>query len=181
MSPFGAAKKTTTFQKAKERLDKMMADTGSQETVSSSGMGKFIEKASPDGTATTSEIANELTDLQKHDEEEEGQGPAMVLDRELYNQAARIHNREAREQRHPSQEVTTVHGGSSVDKGENLVYKQWRVYTIPSDTSSSLSPPPTTDYGGSEVSFPQQTQRQSTKYEGSILGFPPSAIPEDPF
>jgi hypothetical protein len=92
--------------------------------------------------------------------------------------------------------VSTVHGGSSVDEEGNQVYKQPRVYTIPStrsgrqrsrsldsqESSRLSSPPPTTtttDYGGSEISFPKQTQ--STKYEGSIVGFPPSAIPQDPF
>ena len=51
-----------------------------------------------------------------------------------------------------------------------------------------MSPPPTTSYGGSEVSFPSQTPRErvdtplpSTNYEGSLLGLPPSALPQDPF
>jgi len=58
-----------------------------------------------------------------------------------------------------------------------------------SDNSSELSPPPpTTNYGGSEISFPSQTPgrristpRPSTNYEGSLLGLPPSALPQDPF
>jgi len=49
------------------------------------------------------------------------------------------------------------------------------------DESSNLSSPPVTNYGGSEVSFLSQTPRQATEYEGSIVGFPPSAIPQDPF
>jgi len=81
----------------------------------------------PDGTATTSEIARE--------EIEEGR--TMVLERGLFNQAARIHNQETREQGHPSQAVSTVHGGSSVDEEGNLVYKQPQVYTIPDSTRSA--------------------------------------------
>jgi len=57
-----------------------------------------------------------------------------------------------------------------------------------SDDSSELSPPPTTNYGGSEISFPSQTPRErvlsplpTTNYEGSLLGLPPSALPQDPF
>jgi len=57
-----------------------------------------------------------------------------------------------------------------------------------SNESLELSPPPTTSYGGSEISFPSQTPRErvlsplpSTNYEGSLLGLPLSALPEDPF
>jgi hypothetical protein len=125
----------------------------------------------PDGTATTSEIA---------EEGKEGRG-ALVLPRDVFNDLARHHNQEAKNTDHESQLVSTVHGGSSVDEEGRLVYKQPRVHTIPSDTSSSLSPPPTMEHGGSQVSFPSKTQRQTTEYGGSILGFPPSALPEDPF
>jgi len=197
MSLFGA-KKTSTFQAAKERMDKYekaaqaIADSlGSSNESVSSGIGAQMRIArnlqrDPDGTATTSEIAQEGM--------EDALGGPIVLPRDVFNEAARMHNKEA--VGHSSQMVSTVHRGSSVDEEGNQVYKQPRVYTIPStqrsgrQRSRSLdsqgssrlsSPPPTTDYGGSEISFPQQTQQQSTKYEGSILGFPPSAIPEDPF
>jgi len=61
-----------------------------------------------------------------------------------------------------------------------------------SDDSSELSTPPaTTNYGGSEISFPSQTPRErvatplpSTNYEGSLKGLPLSALnalTEDPF
>jgi len=59
-----------------------------------------------------------------------------------------------------------------------------------SDDSSELSPPPpsTINYGGSEISFPSHTPRErvmspgpTTNYEGSLLGMPLSAIPQDPF
>ena len=58
------------------------------------------------------------------------------------------------------------------------------------DNSSELSTPPaTTNYGGSEIAFPSQTPREkvlsplpTTNYsEGSLLGLPPSALPQDPF
>jgi len=59
-----------------------------------------------------------------------------------------------------------------------------------SDDSSELStPPPTTNYGGSEISFLSQTPRErvssslpTTDYSGgSLLGLPLSALPQDPF
>jgi len=62
--------------------------------------------------------------------------------------------------------------------------------SVDSQESSRLSsPPPTTSYGGSEISFPSQTPRETvlsplpaTNYsEGSLLGLPPSALPQDPF
>jgi hypothetical protein len=82
-----------------------------------------------------------------------------------------------------------------VDEEGNQVYKQPRVYTIPSTRSGrqrsrSLdsqgssrlsSPPPTTDYGGSGISFPTETPKATTVYEGSIVAFPLSAAPLDPF
>ena len=78
----------------------------------------------PDGTATTSEIARE--------EFRENIGEALVLPREIYNEVARVHNQEAREIGHLSQQVSTVHGESSVDEERKLVFKQRKVYTIPS-------------------------------------------------
>ena len=57
------------------------------------------------------------------------------------------------------------------------------------DDSSELSPPLTMSYGGSEISFPSQTPGEgvlsplpTTNYsEGSLLGFPLSALPQDLF
>jgi len=159
MSLFGAPKKPTTFQKAKERLDKMMSEKAGQKDesdASSSHIGAQLEKMGRgnldlDGTATTSEIAQEGM--------EDALGGPVVLPRDVFNEAARMHNKEA--VGHPSQIVSTVHGGSSVDEEGNQVYKQPRVYTIPStrsgrqrsrslDSQGSTelsSPPPTTDYG----------------------------------
>jgi len=109
-----------------------------------------------------------------------------------------VHNQDAREQGHPSEEVSTVHGERCVDEECNLVHKQPRVYTILDSTVSSRSrqrsrsadsqestrlssPLPTKSYGGSAINFSSETPRQSTVYEGSIVGFPPSAVPVDPF
>jgi hypothetical protein len=99
------------------------------------------------------------------------------LPREVFNAAVRIHNAEARETGHLSQVVEPVWGEAKVDEYGNRFSQEKKVYTISDD--SSLSPPPTTDYGGSSIPFPEKTQ--STKYEGSIVAFPPSAIPLDPF
>jgi len=187
MSLFGA---NTTFKKAVARMkaEEQKKSDCSIESISS-GIGEQMKIArdleDSDGTATTSEIAQEGR--------KEYMGGQVVLPRDVFNEAVRMHNKEAVE--HPSQIVSTVHGGSSVDDEGNLVYKQPRVYTIPSTRSGrqrsrSLdsqglsrlsSPPPTTDYGGSGISFPAETPRATTVYEGSIVGFPPSAIPLDPF
>jgi len=191
MSLFGAK---TTFKKAVARMreEERKSAEGSIASTESSHIGGLLDKTTgpltdPDGTATTSEIAQEGRNAM---------GEPMELPREIYNEAARMHNQEAREIGHPSQIVSTVHGGSSVDEEGNLVYKQPRVYTIPDSTRSARtrvrsrsvdsqessrlsSPPPTTNYGGSDISFSDRTQ--STQYEGSLLALPPSAVPQDPF
>jgi hypothetical protein len=190
MSLFGAKK--STFQKAKERLDKKMAEEVRSGTeASTSGIREVLDRhhaitgpfEDSEGTATTSEIARE-----GHEDEEKQmveQPAAITLPREVFKQAVRIHNKEARETGHPSQVVEPVWGPAKRDKYGRPLIEEAQVHTISSDDSSSLSPPPTTSYGGSEISFPQQTPVQtpvqSTKYEGSIVAFPPSAIPVDPF
>jgi len=194
----------STFQRAAEQARKMEATDGSSSVSASasSGVGAqmHIARAFQQGMdeETTGPDSNQETP-------NNCLGEPIVLPRDVYNETARMHNQEAREIGHPSQIVSTVHGGSSVDEEGNLVYKQPRVYTILSDTQRSIgrqrsisvhsqessrlwSPPPTTNYGGSEVSIPSQTPRArvqsplpTTNYEGSLLGLPPSALPEDPF
>jgi len=185
MSLFGAKK--STFQKAKERLDKQMAKeplSGSE--APTSGIGEVLDRhnaitgsfVDPEGTATTSEIAREGNE---DDQQLVEQPEAVTLPREVFNQAVRIHNMEARESGHLSQVIEPVWGPSKREEyGRPLAGK---VHTISSDDDSSLSPPPTTSYGGSAISFPSQTpqQEQSTQYEGSLLALPPSAVPQDPF
>jgi len=58
-----------------------------------------------------------------------------------------------------------------------------RAQTISSDDDSSLSPPPTTSYRGSDIQFPSQTPRDedgspvpTTSYGGSIVAMPSSAL-----
>jgi len=193
MSLFGA---TTTFKKAVARAraeeERMAAVSSAQSNATtSSGIGEVLDKhneitgsfpTDPDGTATTSEIAREeLGDYL-------GVQPAAVtLTREQYNQGVRIHNAEVRAEGHPSQVIEPIWRENSViDEYGNR--RKHEVHTISSDDGSSLSPPPTTSYGGSEISFPSQTPgerilspRPSTNYEGSLMGLPPSALPQDPF
>jgi len=160
MSLFGA-KKTSTFQKAMERMDKMMMaeSSGTEQAVSavsSSHVGKQLEilgrgLPNPDGTAMTSAGAWE-------DCEQEGQGE------------------------HPSRVMEAVLGSQPCDE------YGVKVHTISSYDDSSLSRPPMTSYGGSEISFRSRTPRErvesplpTTNYEGSLLGLPPSALPQDLF
>jgi hypothetical protein len=185
MSLFGAKKPTESLKdvlkRAKENYEKKMG-SGTQDSVTS-GIGEVLDRhnaitgVDPEGTATTSEIARE-----GHEDEEQlvEQPAAVTLPREVFNQAVRIHNAEARETGHLSQVVEPVWGPAKRDKYGRPLVEEAKVYTISSD-DSSLSPPPTTSYRGSDVSFPAETPRATTVYEGSIVGFPPSAIPLDPF
>jgi len=197
MSLFGAKKSApslkSSLKRAKENLEKRMAEelVSGASATSSSHIGEVLDRhneitgplpTDPDGTATTSEIAREeLGDYL-------GVQPAAVtLTREQYNQGVRIHNAEVRAEGHPSQVIEPIWSENSViDEYGNR--RKHEVHTISSDDGSSLSPPPTTSYGGSEISFPSQTPRErvatplpSTNYEGSLLGLPPSALPQDPF
>jgi len=185
MSLFGA-KKTSTFQKAKERMEKFMEEASSAGDESS-GIGQLLKDrkgplpTDPDGTATTSEIAREeLGDYLGV------QQAAVTLTREQFNQGVRIQSAEVRAEGHPSQVIEPIWGTAEViDEYGNR--RSHAVQTISSD-DSSLSPPPTTSYGGSEISFPSQTPRErvqsplpTTNYEGSLMGLPLSALPQDPF
>jgi len=134
-----------------------------------------------DGIATTSGIAREeLGDYLGV------QLAAITLTREQFNQGVRIQNAEVRADRHLSQVIEPIWRTAEViDEYGNR--RSNNIHMVSSD-ESSLSPPPTTDYGGSEVSFPSQTPRErvvsplpTTNYsEGSLLGIPPSALPQDP-
>jgi len=81
-----------------------------------------------------------------------------------------------------------VEGSAKCDEHGNRVSQMAKVHTIASD-DSLLSPPPSMSYGGSEISFPSQTpgkrvgslQLTMNYSEGSLLGLPPSALPQDPF
>jgi len=191
MSLFGAKKTVSTFQKAKERMDKYMESSSAGDE--SSGIGELLKDrkgplpTDPDGTATTSEIARE----ELGDYLGEEQPAAVTLTREQFNQGVRIHNTEAMAAGNLSQIMEPVLGTPPCDEYRNRRSQQHSVHTITSDDGSSLSPPPTTSYGGSEISFPSQTPRErvfsplpSTNYEGSLMGLPLSALnelTEDPF
>jgi len=182
MSLFGAKKQTpisfkNTLKWAKENFEKRMEENSPFEAsaVSSSHIGEQLERmgllpTDPDGTATSSEIAREeLGDYLGVQQE------AVSLTREQFNQGVRIHNAEMRAEGHPSQVIELVWGENSViDEYGNR--RSHAVHTISSGSELS-TPPPTTNYGGSEISFPSQTPRErvlspllSTKYEGSLMG-----------
>jgi len=199
MSLLGA---TTTFKKAVARMRAEESRSGSEApkkaqsttTTTSSGIGEVLDRhneitgplpTDPDGTATTSEIAREeLGDYLGV------QQAAVTLTREQFNQGVRIHNAEVRAEGHPSQVIEPIWRENSViDEYGNR--RKHEVHTISSDDSSELSPPPTTSYGGSEISFPSKTPEErvqsplpSTNYEGSLMGLPLSALnalSDDPF
>jgi len=191
MSLFGAKKTPTTLKEqlkiAKKNYEKRMSTESEASAASGSHIGDLIKDCEglhptdPDGTATTSEIAQgELGDYLGV------QQAAVTLTREQFNQGIMIHNAEVSAEGHPSQVIEPIWGTAEViDEYENR--RSHAVHTISSD-DSSLSPPPTTDYGGSEISFPSQTPKEKTpsppstmNYEGSLLGIPPSALPQDPF
>jgi len=176
MSLFRAKKTKTTVKDqlkiAQKTYEKRMSTESEASAVSSSHIGDLIEdregplRTDPDGTATTSEIAQEELGYYL------GVQPAAVtLTREQFNQGVRIQNAEVRAEGHPSQVIKPIWRENSViDEYGNS--RKHAVVTIPSDDDSSLSPPLTASYGGSEISFPSQTPREraatplpSTKYE----------------
>jgi len=98
MSLFGAARKTLTFQRAKERMEKAEAEFGtapdtSVDDIVSSRIGaqmiiaRDLKTRDRDSTDTTSEINRE-----GREEEGEHQRPALVLPKDLFNGAARMQN-----------------------------------------------------------------------------------------
>jgi len=208
MSLFGARKSLNlkeSLKKAKENLEEKISSAQSTDTTSS-GIGaileqqldKITEPLSEDGTVTNSEVAREEREFfgtaeyerlraeEKNDEFENGVHKARIED-EL---------RRAED----SQATSRVDTGQlPSDLDDMRAYSDLTGKTgvtgitrYGSDDSSELSsPPPTTNYGGSEISFPSQTPRErvmspqpSTNYEGSIMGLPLSALnalTEDPF
>jgi len=201
MSLFGAARKTSTFQKAKERMAAQMAESsGTEQSVTSSVFGEQLDKITgrvytPEEMATNSEIAHDLSELAREDQQRQFFGTPEYErlkageEKDDYKYALHKPRMEDEQRRRENSQAT-----SRVETGQlpsNL--DDMRAYSdltgktevtgimrYGSDHSSELSPPPTTEYGGT-VSFPPQTPRESTKYEGSIVALPLSAIPQDPF
>jgi len=202
MSLFGAARKTSTFQKAKERMEKVEAKYGtapdtSADDSASSGIGAQLDKITgplmitdSDGVAATSEIAHELSQLDREDKLREFHGTAEYErlrageehDKfEMGRHQARIEDDLRR--REDSQASPRVESGwlpSNLD--DMKVYSDLtgktgitgimrrRSSSVGSIDSSRLSSPP-----------PTTISNKSTVYEGSILAMPPSALTMDPF
>jgi len=140
MRLFGAKKQLNlkeSLKKAKENLDGKMSSAQSTVT-SSSGIGEVLDKhneitgslpTDPDGTATTSEIAQEeLGDYL-------GVQPvAVTLTREQFNQGVRIHNAEVRAEGHPSQVIEPIWRENSVimnmGTGKGTKFTRFRATTV---------------------------------------------------
>jgi len=194
MSLFGAKKQTPPLKellgRAKENFEKRMASSATS-SGESSHIGELIKDregplpTDPDGTAMTSEIAR---DKQGDYLGVQPQAGVVTLTRERFNQGVRIPNAEVRTAGHPSQAIEPIWGASQVSDEYGNRHPH-AVHTISSDEGSDMSsPPPTTNYRGSEISFPMQTPGErvtsplpSTNYEGSLLGLPPSALPDNLF
>jgi len=201
MSLFGAARKTSTFQKAKERMDKMMSET-SERGTESSHIGGLLDKitgpvtVSDEDGATDSEVAREEKEFfgtaeyerlraeEKNDEFEYGLHKARIED-----ELRRAEDSQATSRADTGQLPSNI---NDMRAYSDLTGKTGvtGITRYGSDDSSELSTPPaTTNYGGSEISFPSQTPRErvsspqpTTNYsEGSLLGLPLSALPQDPF
>jgi len=191
MSLFGAKKQTPPLKellgRAKENFEKRMAENASTPSKSaSSGIGAQMIIARELQGGSDEEVASEPA-WEEENVLEEGQQAAVTLTREDFNRGVRIHNAEVRAAGHLRQVIEPVWGTAQViDEYGNM--RSDAVHTISSD-KASLSPPPTTSYGGSEISFPSQAPRErvmsplpTRNYrKGSLLGLPPGALPKDPF
>ena len=206
MSLFGAKRQLNlkeSLKKAKENLEGKMSSALST-TTSSSGIGAILEQqmdeitgpvtVSDDDGATDLEVAGEEKEFfgtaeyerlraeEKNDELEYGLHKARIEDElrraEESQATSRVGTGQLPSDLNDMREYSDLTGKTGVTG----------ITRYGSDDSSELSPPPTTNYGGSEVSFPSQTPRErvtsplpSTNDEGSLLGLPPSALPQDPF
>jgi len=159
MSLFGAKKQEPLkdiLKRAKENFEEKMSTISAASATSSSHIGDLIKDregplpTDPDGTATTSEIARE----ELGDYLGESQLEPVTVSRELFNQGVQVHNAEMRARGHPSQMLKPVLPVNADEDGNRL--GEVDIHTISSD-DSSLSPPPTTVYGGSSIQFPSQT------------------------
>jgi len=210
MSLFGVKKQLNlkeSLKKAKENLEGKVSSAQSTTTSISSGIGAILEQQldkitgplSQDGTVV------ERDDLEKMERELHGDSEYERLRNEEKKQEfeaglryARVEDEERR--REDSQATSRVGTGQlPSDLDDMREYSDLTEKTgvtgitrYADDGSSELStPPPTTNYGGSEISFPSQTPRErvqsplpSTNYEGSLAGLPLSALnelTEDPF
>jgi len=214
MSLFGAGRSTTSLKeslkRAKENLKKRMAEelpseASGSSVILSSRIGKLLDEVTGpvtnDGTAES-----ERDDLEQMERELHGDSEYERLRDEEKKEEFEAGLRYARAEddlrrRENSQATSRVESGQlPSDLDEMKAYSdltgktgvtgitRYRSRSVGSESSKLSSPPPTTKYGGSEISFPSQTPRErvvsplpTTSYEGSLLGLPPSALPQDPF
>jgi len=203
MSLFRAKK--TTFQKAVDRMNngKTEGPVSGTFNVSSSHIGDLLDAITGpptnDGPATNSERGDleqmerdlhgdfeyvRLTDEEKKEEFEAGLHYARAEDdlrrREDSQATPRLESGQLPSDLKDIRAYSYLLGKTGVTG----------ITRYGSDDSSELSPPPTTtNYGGSEISFPSHTPMErvdsplpSTNYsEESLLGLPLSALPQDPF
>jgi len=204
MSLFGAKKQQPNLKshlkKAKENYEKKMATPSEASAVSSSHIGGLLDEITRPVTDDGTEA--ERDDLEKMERELHGDSEYERLRNEQKKEEFEAGLRYARieddlRRREDSQATSRVESGQlPSDLDDMRVYSDLTGKTgvmgitrYEGDDSSELSPPPTTSYGGSEISFPSQTPRErvlsplpATNYsEGSLLGFPLSALPQDPF
>jgi len=211
MSLFGA---NTTIRKAVARMRAEEEKKSTSGSVSSgiaseesSHIGGLLDKVTgpitEDGMVTNSEVAREERDFfgtaeyerlraeEKNDEFEYGVHKARIEDelrrREDSQATSRVESGQLPSDLDDMRAYSDLTGKTGVTG-----IARYRSRSVGSQESSMLSsPPPTTNYGGSEISFPSQTPRErvatplpSTTYEGSLMGLPLSALnalSEDPF
>jgi len=202
MSLFGAKKAAASLKeslaRAKENLQQRETKSPSVASEESSHIGQLLNKITgpltAEGTVTNSEVAREEREFfgmeeyerllaeEKNDEFEYGVHKARIEDDLRRAEGSQATSRVGTGQL-PS-DLNDMNAYSDLTGKTGVT----GITRYGSDDSSELSPPPTTNYGGSEISFPSQTPRErvatplpSTNYKGSLLGLPPSALPQDPF
>jgi len=190
MSLFGAKKSVASLKeslaRAKENLQQRETKSPSVASEESSHIGQLLDKITgpltTEGTVTNSEVAREepkffgteeyerLWAEEKNDEFEYGVHKARIEDdlrRAEDSQAtSRVGTGQLPSDLNDMKAYSDLTGKTGVTG----------ITRYGSDDSSELSPPPTTNYGGSEISFPSQTPRErvstplpSTTYEGSLM------------
>jgi len=211
MSLFGAKRQPNlkdSLKKAKKNLEEKMSSAQSTTTTTSSGIGAILEQqldkitgpatVSENDGATVSEVAREEKEFfgtaeyerlraeEKNDEFEYGLHKARIEDELRRREDSQATSRAETGQLPSDLDEMRTHSDLTGKTGVTGISRYG------SDNSSELSsPPPTTNYGGSEISFPSQTPRErvqsplpSTNYEGSLMGLPLSALndlTDDPF
>jgi len=208
MSLFGAKKSVISLKeslaRAKENLQKRETVSPSVASKESSHIGGLLDKITGPVTVTDNGTEIDRNDLEQMERELHGDSEYERLRDEEKKEEFEVGLRYARAEddlrrRENSQATSRVETGQLPSDLDDM--RQYSDLTgktgvtgitrYGSDDSSELSPPPTTNYGGSEISFPSQTPREevlsplpSTVYEGSLMGLPLSALnalSEDPF